>query len=107
MTPRLAVLVRDAAIADLAEPAEWYEQRRVGLGIEFLRAARALLAGIGRTPLHFPIARGELRRARVRRFPYVVYFLAEAARVVVVAVLHGRRDPRVWQERANAEGRGG
>ena len=106
MTPRLAVLVRDAATADLAEAAEWYEQRRVGLGLEFLRAARALLAGIGRTPLQFPMVRGQVRRARVRRFPYVVYFIPEPARVVVVAVLHGRRDPRVWQERADAEGQG-
>ena len=57
MTPRLAVLVQDAATADLAEAAEWYEQRRIGLGVEFLRAARALLASIGRTPLQFPIAR--------------------------------------------------
>ena len=54
MTPRLAVLVRDAATADLTEAAEWYEQRRVGLGVEFLRTARALLAGIGRAPLQFP-----------------------------------------------------
>ena len=106
MTPRLAVLVRDAATADLAEAAEWYEQRRVGLGGEFLRAARALLAGIGRTPRHFSVARGDVRRARVRRFPYVVYFIPEPTRVVVVAVLHGRRDPRVWEDRAAAEGRG-
>ena len=107
MTPRLPVLVRDAATADLAEAAEWYEQRRGGLGVEFLRAARALLAGIGRTPLQFPIARGELRRARVRRFPYIVYFFPGPTQVVVVAVLHGRRDPRAWQERAAAERRQG
>jgi plasmid stabilization system protein ParE len=106
MTPRLAVLVRDAATADLAEAADWYEQRRGGLGVEFLRAARALLAAIGRAPFQFPIARGAVRRARVRRFPYVVYFIPDPTRVVVIAVMHGRRDPRRWEERVNAEGGG-
>jgi len=98
MTPRL--FVRDEAAVDIEEAAEWYEERRSGLGGEFLRAVRAALAGIARQPPHFPAARGEVRRARVRRFPYIIFFVPDAERVVVLAVLHGRRDPRVWQERA-------
>ena len=100
MTPRSLVLsLRDEATADLEAAAEWYEARRAGLGGEFLRTVRALLAGIARDPRLFPVVRSEVRRARVRRFPYVVYFVAEADHVVVLAVLHGRRDPRVWQSR--------
>lgn len=99
MTPRL--FVRDAAAADLEDAAEWYEARRTGLGEEFLRATRALLAGIARNPRQFPVAREDetVRHARVRRFPYVVYYIPEHEYVVVIAVLHGRRDPRVWQAR--------
>ena len=97
MTPRL--FVRDEAAADIEAAAEWYEERRSGLGGEFLRAVRAALAGVARQPLRFPAARGEVRRARVRRFPYVIFFVPALERVVVLAVLHGRRDPRVWQER--------
>lgn len=98
MTPRL--FVRDDAAVDIEDAAEWYEGRRAGLGGEFLRAVRAALAGIAREPLRFPTARGEVRRARVRRFPYIVFFVPEQERVVVHAVLHAHRDPRVWQERA-------
>jgi plasmid stabilization system protein ParE len=100
MTPRL--FVRDAAAADVEEAAAWYEDRRRGLGGEFLRAVRAALAGVAREPLRFPVARGEVRRARIRRFPYVVFFVPEAERTVVLAVLHGRRDPHVWQSRSDA-----
>jgi plasmid stabilization system protein ParE len=97
MTPRL--FVRDDAAADIAEAAAWYEARRDGLGSEFTRAVRAALAGVERQPLRFPLARGEVRRARVRRFPYIVIFIPESAQTVVIAVLHGRRDPQVWQTR--------
>ena len=45
-TPRL--FVRKAARADLAEAFRWYEQRRVGLGHEFMRVARVTLAEIAR-----------------------------------------------------------
>lgn len=98
MTPRL--FVRDDAVADLEEATDWYEARRPGLGGEFLRAVRALFASVAREPGQYPIARSPVRRARVRRFPYVVYFVAEPDSVVVLAVFHGRRDPRVWQSRA-------
>ena len=97
MTPRL--FVRDDAVADLDEAAEWYEARRPGLGGEFLRAVRALFASMAREPLQYPVARPPVRRARVRRFPYIAYFVAETDGVVVLAVLHGRRDPRFWQSR--------
>lgn len=97
MTPRLSI--RDTASADLEEAADWYEARRPGLGGEFLRAVRAVLAGVAREPQQHPVARGEVRRARVRRFPYVVFFVADAGGVVVLAMLHGRRDPHAWQAR--------
>lgn len=98
MTPRL--FVRDEAAADVEEAATWYEARRTGLGSEFTRAVRVGLAGIERQPLRFPLARGEVRRARVRRFPYIIFFVLEREQIVVLAVLHGRRDPQVWQVRA-------
>lgn len=102
MTPRFVVRLRDEATADLADAAEWYEGRRPGLGTEFLRAVRARLAALGREPaLHAPV-RGDVRRVRVRRFPYLVYFLVVGEQVIVFAVLHGRRDPQVWQTRPDA-----
>ena len=48
----------------------------------------------------FPIMHREIRCARARRFPYSVFFRAEAQRIVVLAVFHARRDPSVWHDRA-------
>jgi plasmid stabilization system protein ParE len=35
----------------------------------------------------------------VKQFRYVVYYVVFGDRVEVIAVLHGARDPSVWQSR--------
>ncbi len=98
---RLVVLA--AAEAETASAHDWYEAQSVGLGAEFLRAVEAVLASIQRTPTLYPVVRGRTRRALLRRFPYGVFFYdrEEGHEVVVVAVVHGRRHPQVWQSRAS------
>ena len=49
--------------------------------------------------LHAEIYRG-VRRSFLRQFPYAVFYRVEENRVVVIAVMHTRRDPRRWQSRA-------
>jgi len=53
------------------------------------------LAAIEREPRLYPLVRGDVRRAVIRRFPYAVYFLLEPDAIVAVACLHHRRDPAV------------
>lgn len=98
MTPRF--LVRSAAEADLAEAYEWYEERSPGLGSEFLRAVDVTFASIARMPGIFPKLHEDIRRARLRRFPYGVFFIERSGTVSVLAVLHAHRDPRRWLSRA-------
>ena len=93
------LVVRDAAAADVRGAVRWYEAQAPGLGREFLRAVRAVLASIEREPLLYPLAQAELRRALLRRFPYAVYFTAEADAIAILACLHVRRDPAEWQGR--------
>ena len=70
-----------------------------GLGHEFLAAAQSLIDAIAEHPLRYPIIRRNTRRALLRRFPYVVYYRIYDDVVVVVACMHGRRNPRRWQVR--------
>lgn len=97
MTPRL--FLRAAAKADLQDAFEWYEARSTGLGFEFLRAARAALALIERSPAQFAIALDDIRRAHLLRFPYALYYFLEGERIVVIACAHGRPHPRRWSSR--------
>ncbi len=93
------LFLRPEAKAELREAFAWYEERRVGLGFEFLRTVRVVLAAIERSPELFPFALDDIRKAPLRRFPYVVYFVVLESGISVLAIIHGRRHPRRWQAR--------
>ena len=48
------VLLRPEAKANLAEASKWYEERKTGLGAEFLEAVDAVLEKVERNPLRYP-----------------------------------------------------
>ena len=78
---------------------EWYQKQRPGLGAEFTAACRSALTLIQDRPLSFRLIYGELRRVLLRRFPYAIFYRYRESELLVVAVMHERRDPRIWQER--------
>jgi plasmid stabilization system protein ParE len=52
-------------------------------------------------PLLHPVWRPDrpYRRASLSRFPYVIFFRADAEVVQVVAIAHAKRRPGYWLER--------
>lgn len=93
-------LVAEPAVDQDVEAAfHWYNNERVGLGLEFLDELRATYRRVVEGPLKYLELRSGIRRALLRRFPYAVYFAVEANIVVILAVLHAHRDPAEWQAR--------
>jgi hypothetical protein len=73
------------------------------LGVRFALAVEAALEVIARSPLAFQIVHPEIRRVGMRRFPYSLFFKVESNRIVVIACMHGRRNPKRWKLRRSAE----
>ena len=88
------ILVQSLAERDLLEAQEWYEARRPGLGDDFRLTIDGLPRRIANKPLAYPVVYHEIRRAVVRRFPYLLYFMVRQDIVTVVACLHSKRSPR-------------
>jgi len=59
---------------DLLDAQAWYDDRVPGLGTEFVRAVDFAASGITRFPAAFPVVRGKIRKAVLRRFPYLSPF---------------------------------
>jgi plasmid stabilization system protein ParE len=94
-----APIFRAAAAADLEEAFQWYQTQRVGLGEEFLVAVKSVLDDAVRHPEKYPVVHRETRRALIPRFPYGLFYRILDEQIVVVACMHGRRNPRRWQTR--------
>jgi plasmid stabilization system protein ParE len=94
------VLVRPAAAADLQDALDWYEKQSPGLGSAFREAIRDKLRDIADNPMRYQVVHRDTRRALLRRFPYALYYRVYPGIVVVVACMHGRRNPRRWKARS-------
>lgn len=91
---------RPEVVEDLRNGARWYDDRRTGLGGEFLCEVRATLERILDNPEQAAAGFRDVRSVRLHRFPYVVHYRVEGAIIVVFAVMFGGRDPSSWQDRA-------
>jgi len=98
-TITLPIDFRRAARAEFDQAADWYEQRRPGLGRTFTVAVQRVLDRIAVQPDFHAVVWADVREALVSGFPYAVYYREEPGRLVVFSVFHTSRDPTVWQGR--------
>jgi toxin ParE1/3/4 len=94
------------ARTELRSAALWYDERRPGLGDEFIAEVWAALDRVGDAPESYPAwpgtpARGSvIRKATVQRFSYVIAFEKHERHLLVLAVAHAKRRPLYWLTRA-------
>ena len=94
-----SIAVEPEAADDLVTAFDWYEEQLVGLGQEFLISVQVSFAQIERNPEMYQTIDQRIRRARIERFPFGIFYDVRPAKVHVIAVMHSRRDPEGWQER--------
>jgi len=84
---------------DIAEAYTWYEERRPGLGEEFLSCVDASIHKICRAPELYPVIHEDYRRTLVRRFPYAVFYEYFGKKIWVYSIFHTSRNPEKWRNR--------
>ncbi|NOZ69901.1 MAG: type II toxin-antitoxin system RelE/ParE family toxin [Deferribacteres bacterium] len=93
------VIIRPEAEDDLREVFLWYEEKRKGLGYDFLLQVDAGIRFIARNPnIHQTEYRGT-RKHFTKRFPYKIIYIVEKDKIIILAVAHGRRGPALIKKR--------
>ncbi len=93
------LIIRPEARDDLLDAFHWYQDQRQGLGFDFKLCADGAITKITRSPLIYKKVYKDVRRVVLKRFPFSVYYLVDNDRLIVLAVLHARRDPENWKSR--------
>jgi plasmid stabilization system protein ParE len=76
-----------------------YDRRNKRKGAEFRTAVEAAISSIHENPLRHTCI-GQVRRALIRGFPYMIVFQVSDERIIIVTdCIHQHRDPRRWTER--------
>lgn len=95
----LRVRIRPEAEADIQDAYKWYESQRKGLGESFLLCIEEALSRASRKPNIYSIVYKNVRRILIHRFPFGVFFVEGKDYISVLAILHARRNPRMWKKR--------
>ncbi|HLG30991.1 MAG TPA: type II toxin-antitoxin system RelE/ParE family toxin [Candidatus Brocadiales bacterium] len=93
------IIFRPEAENDLKEAFLWYEDKRRGLGYDFLLQVDAGLKFIARNPEIFPVTYKGTRKHLIKRFPYKIIYLIEKEKVIILAIIHGKRNPELIKKR--------
>jgi plasmid stabilization system protein ParE len=88
-----------SAERDLQEAYNWDEEHRQGREKFFLQDVELRLEHLKRFPLIGRLYRGRYRRLLIPQYPFGIFYVAEANRIVIHAVLDLRQDPEKIGER--------
>ena len=89
----------DAAYHDLADPVSSYNEECPGLGFEFANEFQQGVRRIADYPDAWQLVAPTIRRCLLRRFPYSIFYHLAGAELVILAVMHQRKNPLSWRKR--------
>lgn len=93
------LILRQEAEDDMKKAYEWYEEKRAGLGMEFIYEVESRFGIIEKNPRVYAKVFKNIRRVLCDPFPYSIYFFESGPDIIVTGILHQRRNPVVWQAR--------
>ncbi|MCF7816289.1 MAG: type II toxin-antitoxin system RelE/ParE family toxin [Kiritimatiellales bacterium] len=85
----------------MMEAAQFYESQQTDLGKHFLSSVQAALNQVQINPLLYPAAHLDVRRCITKTFPFSVLYRIAPDQIIVMAVMHQRRQPDYWKRRKN------
>ena len=89
----------DIAKIELREAIAYDESESAELGREFTVEVKRTLERIIRFPEAWSMLSERTRRCRTKRFPYGIVYQVRKERILIVAIMHLRREPDGWRGR--------
>ncbi|TKC02332.1 type II toxin-antitoxin system RelE/ParE family toxin [Pedobacter cryotolerans] len=86
---------------EIQEAKNWYKGKKIGLEKRFAQEVKRALVRVQNNPKGYEIKYKKIRSAFTDVFPYAIHFFIddEYKRIVIVAILHQNRNPKLHQNR--------
>ena len=86
-------VINDANL-EIIEAYLYYEEKRIGLGEEFLEHLDFYFDQITANPKYFPQKRKPYREAFIKRFPFLIIYEITNKKVIVYSVFNTWQNPK-------------
>ena len=93
------IRIISCAEQELVDAVDHYNEQCSGLGFEFAAEVKNTLSRIVSFPKAWPLFSERTRRCMTSRFPFGILYQIRADHILVIAIMHLKRDPKKWQER--------
>lgn len=90
--------IKDEANLEIIEAYCYYEEKRIGLGEEFLEHLDVYFDRITTNPKHFPQKRKPYREVFIKRFPFLIIYETIKDKVIVYSVFNTWQNPEKKQK---------
>lgn len=97
------VIVKPITFLDVDEAIIYYEKRSSGLGKRFYFAFLSCIEKIEAYPIHYRFAKDPVRRCRIEKFPFKVFYLISGETIFILGVAHDKRSNTFIKRRLRPE----
>lgn len=87
----------DTVKSDIREAKDWYRNQKHGLEKDFVREVKRCILRLQENPFAYEVKYRNVRTAFTEVFPYAIHFYIDetAKSVVVIAIIHQTRNPKI------------
>ena len=93
------IAVTKEAKADVLEITKWYNRKADGLGDRFEEYMDEAIEKLTIRPFAFSYLVKEIRRIKLNKFPYFVFYEIAGNIVNIYGVIHNKRKPATYKKR--------
>ncbi len=84
---------------DIYQITKWYDLQVEGLGDKFEAMLNKAMVSLTNDPTAFAHLFDNVRRIRLKKFPYIVFYKVDKLNVYIFGVIHTKRNPSLIKER--------
>ena len=93
------IIYTPIALFEVDETADWYEKELSGLGKRFLLDISSTIEILKRNPFTFSILYNDIRRAGLKKFPFIILYIINDLDINIIGVINTKRSKRYIRRR--------
>ena len=86
-------IISPKATNDIRKISIWYEEQSVDLGESFILELRSKIRRIMKYPEMYKPVTKNVRRYKIRRFPYFIFYTVQQDTLIILRIRHTKRKP--------------